>query len=59
MKAKTWLIFADHFTGWVSVWYFEKGATAKGLVKILRDQFTTFSPMTTYPSSVLISTKNF
>ena len=42
LKAKTWLIFANLFTGWVSVWYFEKEATAKGPVKILRNQFTTF-----------------
>ena len=31
IKAKMWLIFADQFTGWVSVFYFEKEATAKGL----------------------------
>ena len=42
IKAKKWLIFADRFAGWVSVWYLEKEATVKGLVKILRDQFTTF-----------------
>ena len=42
IKAKTWLIFADRFTGWVSVYYFEKEATAKGLVKILRELSTTF-----------------
>ena len=38
-KAKTWLIFADRFTGWV---YLEKEATTKGLVMILRELFTTF-----------------
>ena len=37
---KTWLIFDDRFTGWVSVWYFAK--EAKDMVKILRDMFTTF-----------------
>ena len=42
IKAKTWLIFADCFTGWVSVYHFEKEATAKGLVKILRELSTTF-----------------
>ena len=42
IRAKKWLIFADRFTGWVSVFYFEKEATAKGLVKILRELFTTF-----------------
>ena len=42
IKAKTWLIFVDCFTGWVSVYYFEKEATANGLVKILRELFTTF-----------------
>ena len=40
IKAKTWLIFADRFTGWVSVYYFEKEATAKALVKILRESTT-------------------
>ena len=42
IKAKTWLICADHFTGWVSVFYFAKEATVKELVKILREMFTTF-----------------
>ena len=40
IKLKTWLIHADRFSGCVLVFYFEK--EAKGLVKILRELFTTF-----------------
>ena len=41
IKAKTWLVLADRFTGWVSVFYFPKEATAKQLIIIVREIFTT------------------
>ena len=42
IKGKTWLIIADRFSGWISVYYFSKEATAAELVKILKTQFSTF-----------------
>ena len=42
IKAKTWLVVADRFTGWVSVFYFPREALAKELVAILREMFCTF-----------------
>jgi hypothetical protein len=33
---------ADRFTGWVSVFYFPKEATAKELITILREMFSIF-----------------
>ena len=42
IKGKTWLILADRFSGWISVYYFSKEATAAELVKILKLQFSTF-----------------
>ena len=42
VKSKSWLIMADRFTGWISLYYFPAEATASKLVEILRNQFTTF-----------------
>ena len=42
IKGKTWLVLADRFSGWISVYYFSKEATAAELVKILKLQFSTF-----------------
>ena len=42
IKAKTWLVLADRFNRWVSVFYFPREATAKQLIKILRKIFSTF-----------------
>ena len=42
IKGKTWLIIVDRFTGWLSVFYFPSDASAKKLVEILRNYFTTF-----------------
>ena len=42
IKGKSWLIMADRFTGWVSVYYFCKEATAQDLIEILKIYFTTF-----------------
>ena len=41
-KAKTWLVLADRFNRWVSVFYFPREATAKQLITILREMFSTF-----------------
>ena len=42
IKSKTWLVMADRFSGWVSVYYFPHEATAKDLTKILREHFMVF-----------------
>ena len=42
IKAKTWLVVADRFTGWVSVHYFPREATALQLVDCLKLMFVTF-----------------
>ena len=42
IKGKTWLVTADRFSGWVSVYYFPKEASSKGLIKVFGDIFTTF-----------------
>ena len=35
-------VLANRFTGWVSVFFFPKEATAKQLITIVREMFTTF-----------------
>ena len=42
LKSKSWLVVADRFTGWVSVYYFNEEAKAKGLIKTCRMMFETF-----------------
>ena len=42
IKGKTWLVTADRFTGWISVFYFPSAASSKELMKRFRDIFTTF-----------------
>jgi len=42
INGKTWLVTADRFTGWVSVYYFPSEASSKELIKVFRDIFTTF-----------------
>ena len=42
VKAKSWLVIADRFTGWVSVYYFPREATAADLNSILQTYFSTF-----------------
>ena len=42
VKGKAWLVIADRFTGWVSVYYFAKEATTQQLIEILRTYFSTF-----------------
>ena len=34
VKGKTWLVLADRFSGWISVFYYSKEATAAELVNI-------------------------
>ena len=41
-KGKTWLVLADRFTGWLSVFYFVSDASARKLVEIFREYFSTF-----------------
>ena len=36
------MVLADRFSGWISVYYFNKEATAAELVKIMKAQFSTF-----------------
>ena len=42
VKGKTWLVVADRFSGWVSLFYYEKEATARDLVNKMKQIFTTF-----------------
>ena len=42
IKGKTWLVIVDRFTGWLSVFYFSNDASARKLVEVLREYFTTF-----------------
>ena len=41
-KGKTWLVLADRFTGWLSLFYFSKEASATDLIKIMKDYFAVF-----------------
>ena len=42
IKGKTWLVIVDRFTGWLSVFYFVSDASARKLVEIFREYFSTF-----------------
>ena len=41
-KGKSWLVLADRFTGWLSLFYFPKEASSSDLVKRLKDYFSVF-----------------
>ena len=41
-KGKTWLVLADRFTGWLSLFYYPKEASATDLVKTMKDYFSIF-----------------
>ena len=41
-KGKTWLVLADRFTGWLSLFYYPKEASASDLVKDMKDYFAIF-----------------
>ena len=42
VKGKSWLVLADRFTGWLSLFYFPKEASSSDLVKRLKDYFSVF-----------------
>ena len=42
VKSKTWLVIADRFSGWLSLNYFPREASASDLIRNLKDYFTTF-----------------
>ena len=52
IKGKMWLVTADRFTGWVSVFYFLGAASSKELIKVFRDMFTTFLSRKKSPRTV-------
>ena len=39
LKGKSWLVIADRFTGWISIYYFEKEATTEKVIDILKTSF--------------------
>ena len=42
VKSKTWLVVADRFSGWLSLFYYPREASATDLIKDLKNYFTTF-----------------
>ena len=42
VKSKTWLVVADRFSGWLSLYYYPKEASASDLIRNLKDYFITF-----------------
>ena len=42
IKGKTWLVIADRFSGWLSVFYYARDATSRDLINKLKDFFVTF-----------------
>ena len=42
VKSKTWLVVTDRFSGWLSLFYHSKEASASELTRNLKDYFTTF-----------------
>ena len=42
VKSKTWLVVADRFSGWLSLYYYPKEASASDLIRNLKDYFMTF-----------------
>ena len=42
VKGKSWLVLCDRFSGWLSVQYFPREATAGDLVRILKEYFSIF-----------------
>ena len=41
VKGKSWLVVADRFSGWVSVFYYPREATATDLVRKMKEVFST------------------
>ena len=42
IKGKSWLVLCDRFSGWLSVQYYPREATAADLVKTLKEYFSIF-----------------
>merc|ERR1712218_276333 len=42
VKGKSWLVLCDRFSGWLSVQYYPREATASDLVKTLKEYFSIF-----------------
>ena len=42
IKGKSWLVLCDRFSGWISVQYYSREATAGDLVKTLKEYFSIF-----------------
>lgn len=42
VKGKTWLVLADRFSGWLSVFYHPKEASTTSLISNLKSYFTTY-----------------
>ena len=42
IKGKTWLVIADRFSGWLSLFHSPKEASATELIRNLKNYFTTF-----------------
>ena len=42
VKSMTWLVVTDRFSGWLSLLYYSKEASALELIKNLTDYFATF-----------------
>ena len=42
IKGKSWLVIADRFSGWLSVYYYPRDASSNDLIKTLKDYFSIF-----------------
>ena len=42
VKGRTWLVVADRFSGWLSLFYYAKEATTQDLITKMKQIFTTF-----------------
>ena len=42
LKGKSWLVIADRFTGWISVYHFDREASTEQVIKIFKNSFSTF-----------------
>ena len=42
VKGRSWLVIADRFTGWLSLFYYAKEASSTELVKTFKDYFSIF-----------------
>ena len=42
IKGKAWLVIADRFSGWLSVYYYPRQATSSDLIKSMKEYFCTF-----------------